>query len=725
MELDVKPGSPTEPIQLSSEPDFELGDLRVHPSTREAIRGGVRHVVEPRVMQVLVALAHAGGAVVSRDDLIRSCWRGRVVGEAAINGCISKLRALAETDGSAPAFAVATIPRVGYRLEPAGGSGLASAREELAQSPARILPAAPARRRWELAFGVAAIVLAIVLGGFLAWRRHQPIAEVDAVKPSIAVLPFKNLSTEADVGFLADAIQDEILTRLAKIGSLKVISRTSASEAAKNPGPLAEMASQLGVANVLEGSVQREGDVVRVNVQLIHAATDNHLWAENYDRRLDDVLSVESEIAGSIATALAARITPSEGAELAAKPTQDARAYELYLHAIVLRRTEDNASFDASLKALEQAVAIDPKFALAWAMLARYEAADYFGDRNPAQREIARRALDRARTLAPDLAEVQLADAQYKHYVELDYEGAKRELEALHARWPGNVEILQSLAFTTRRLGRWQEAVTYLRQAAALDPLSKDNLGQIAWTLQFGHRPAEAKSVLSHMREIWPGDSTLVKCEIDGLQKMGDLDRADAVFQEVPASDDLSGETVLLRRAQYAYRRQFAEGLAWFEALGASSGVPHWKPASRAMLALSIGDFRRWTGDLAGARQSYQAAADALQGSEEFDAQAITLSAIAYSALGDRQAASRYMERFASLPLASDPINSALDKKCLVYAFALLGDRDAAIAALERVMKEPSDMTPAILRLEPDFDALRNDDPRFDSLIAEGARPLD
>ena len=107
MELDVKPGSPTEPIQLSSEPDFELGDLRVHPSTREAIRGGVRHVVEPRVMQVLVALAHAGGAVVSRDDLIRSCWRGRVVGEAAINGCISKLRALAETDGSAPAFAVA------------------------------------------------------------------------------------------------------------------------------------------------------------------------------------------------------------------------------------------------------------------------------------------------------------------------------------------------------------------------------------------------------------------------------------------------------------------------------------------------------------------------------------------------------------------------------------------------------------------------------------------
>ncbi|HVT32591.1 MAG TPA: winged helix-turn-helix domain-containing protein, partial [Rhodanobacteraceae bacterium] len=228
MELAVKPRKPQSPtavIELSSEPDFELGGLDVHPSTREAIRGGVRHVVEPRVMQVLVALARAQGAVVSRDDLIRCCWKGRVVGEAAINGCISKLRGLAEAGGFEPAFAVATIPRVGYRLEPAGGFGAAGAPEPQPSTEAapEAAPIVPARRGGAIAFTLAAIVLVVAIGGFLAWHRQRSApATVDAPKPSIAVLPFKNLSAEADAGFLAEAIQDEILTRLAKIGSLKV-----------------------------------------------------------------------------------------------------------------------------------------------------------------------------------------------------------------------------------------------------------------------------------------------------------------------------------------------------------------------------------------------------------------------------------------------------------------------------------------------------------------------
>jgi TolB-like protein/DNA-binding winged helix-turn-helix (wHTH) protein len=719
-------------IELSSEPDFELGGLDVHPSTREAIRGGVRHVVEPRVMQVLVALARAQGAVVSRDDLIRCCWKGRVVGEAAINGCISKLRGLAEAGGFEPAFAVATIPRVGYRLEPAGGFGAAGAPEpqpstEAAPEAASIVPA---RRGWAIAFALAAIVLVVAIGGFLAWHRQRSApATVDAPKPSIAVLPFKNLSAEADAGFLAEAIQDEILTRLAKIGSLKVISRTSADEAAKKPGTLAEMANRLGVANILEGSVQRDGDTVRVNVQLIRAATDDHLWAENYDRRLDDVLSVESDIAGSVATALAARITPVESVALAAKPTTNAKAYELYLRAIVLSRTGYRVGVDArvdeAIAALKQAVAIDPEFALAWAMLTRLQANSYFGDRDPAERESTHHALDRARALAPDAAEVQLADAQYKHYVELDYDGAKRKLEALHGRWPGNVEILQSLALVSRRLGHWREAAAYFTQAQALDPLSYDNLGYTAWTLYYGHRPTEAGTVIAHMREIWPDDPWIIVCEIDVLQSLGDLDRADEAITRLPSATDRSGDTILLRRAQYAYRRHFAEGLAWFETLGASSPVQDWKPSQRAMLALSIGDFRRWTGDMAGARQSYQAAADALRNSTENDLDVLRLSAYAYSGLGERQAALRYMEQLTASPLAADPINSAPGKTCIAQVFARLGDRDATIAALERAMSEPSDMTSAVLRLEPDFDALRNGDPRFDRLMAEGARPLD
>jgi tetratricopeptide (TPR) repeat protein len=470
--------------------------------------------------------------------------------------------------------------------------------------------------------------------------------------------------------------------------------------------------------------VQRDGSAVRVNVQLIRAATDDHLWAENYDRRLDDVLSVESDIAGSIATALAARIGPVEGAVLAAKPTTNAEAYELYLRALVLYRAGGDEPFDQGIAALEQAVALDPKFALAWALFARMESNSYFGSRDPAEREKAHHALDRARALAPDVAEVQLADAQFKHYVELDYEGARRELEALHARWPGNVDILQSLAFTARRLDRWQEALAYLKQAEALDPLSRDNLGNIAWTLNFAHRPVEAKAVIAQMREIWPDDSQLVQCEIQMLQNIGDLDGAEADIAVLPASAGMHGETVTLKRAQYAYRRRFAEGLAWFEALAASSRVQDWKPAQQATLALSLGDFRRWTGDMAGARQSYQEAADVLKNLGS-DHEALTLSAIAYSALGDREATLRYAEQVTAWPLADDAVNSAFGKKGLAYAFARLGDRDAAVAALERILKEPSDMTAAVLRLDPDFDALRNGDPRFERLLAEGARPLD
>ena len=306
-----------EPVRLSAERDFSLGDLDIHPSVSEAKRGESRQHVEPRVMQVLVALASAGGAVVSRDELIQRCWDGRVVSEAAINRCISRLRALADRGDGTRSFHVETIARVGYRLQTVAGAlngGVSSAAVATAPRRNRVAPFALA------GLAMAAVAAAAVSHYGAASRTPQIIADV-ATQPSIAVLPFKNLSPDAGGEYFAAAIQEEILTRLAKIGSLKVISRTSAVEAAKNGGTLAEIARTLGVANVLEGSVQRSGDRVRVNVQLIRTATDDHLWAEAYDRHLDDVLSVENEIAGSIATALSAKITPGESLALSAMPT--------------------------------------------------------------------------------------------------------------------------------------------------------------------------------------------------------------------------------------------------------------------------------------------------------------------------------------------------------------------------------------------------------------------
>ncbi|HKE49156.1 MAG TPA: winged helix-turn-helix domain-containing protein, partial [Rhodanobacteraceae bacterium] len=625
-----------DPVRLSDERDFALGDLDIHPSVSEAVRSGQRQHVEPRVMQVLVVLAGASGAVVSRAELIQRCWDGRVVGEAAINRCMSRLRALADRGDGSRSFHVETIARVGYRLQAPAGAVEAATPDAPPKKRAALLALAG------LAMAAAVTIVASTYGG--ASRAPKNFAQL-APDSSIAVMPFKDVSQDADAAYFAAAIQDEILTRLAKIGSLKVISRTSAIEAAKQPGTLADIARTLGVANVLEGSVQRSGDTVRVNVQLIRAATDDHLWAEAYDRRLDDVLSVENDIAGSIATVLAAKITPGESLALAALPTRNGKAYDLYLHALIGYRTNEDAQWADARAALDKAVALDPEFALAWALLARIEANISFGGGDAAQRERTRHALDRAMALAPDLAEVQLAHAQYVHYVERDYDGAERELRTLHARWPNNTEVLQSLTFVARRLGHWREALAYLRQAQTLDPLSRTASGLVVETLVYAHRPVEAADAMAGMRAIWSNDPAVIVCEADKLQALGELDRADAGLRVLPASADADGATLLQRRAQYAYRRQFAEGLAFFEALRASSPVHDWDPLRRAVLDLSIGDFRRWSGDAAGARESYQAVADALRAKADAapaDRDALMLSAIAYSGLGDRKNALRY-----------------------------------------------------------------------------------
>jgi TolB-like protein/DNA-binding winged helix-turn-helix (wHTH) protein/predicted Zn-dependent protease len=710
-----QPPSNAAPVRLSTATDFTLGGLRIRPSACEAIRDGERHHVEPRVMQVLVALVRAEGAVVSRDDLMQSCWDARVVGEAAIHRCICKLRELADAGADRTDFQIETIARIGYRIEPIG------ARENPVDmaTPAVVIHARRPQVRYAL---VATTCLALAVIALIAWQSRVSASFASTKSaPSIAVMPFQNLSADQDAAYFAAGTRDAVLTRLARFGALRVISRTSADRMAERPGSLKDIAQQLGVAHIVEGSVQRVGNTVRVNVQLIRIAAEDHRWAESYDRPLDDVLSAENDIADAIATALTATIAPGEGEALTKQSPPDRRAYELYLQGVVLFGQIGLGDYNAAAGVLREAVAKDPSFAMAWALLSRTNAQLYFGGGgSEAQRSEARSALDKALALDPSLLEVRLADAFYKYHVEQDFRGAGRAFEALKAKWPNNVEVLRSYGFVMRRLQRWQDSIDALREVVRLDPLVPTNYDVLADTLMMHHERPAALEVLDAGLALWPGDTLLLTRKIDDLQDSGQLDRAEAELARLhPAT--LNSCVLSVRRTQYTQKRQFAEGLRYFESVRALPEVADWDPVQTAVFDTILGDFRRQTGDEDGARSEYEAALQALRAPLEAmpdDPELLSMVSIAYSGLGDKESALRYATH-ASRWFVDDPIGAADYERYRATALARLGDADDAIPELARLLEAPgSGLTVDNLRLDPDFDRLR-DDRRFARLVAK------
>ena len=286
-------------------------------------------------------------------------------------------------------------------------------------------------------------------------------------------MPFENLSRDPDNAYFADGIQEEILTRLAKIADLKVISRTSTQRYQSKPGNLSEIAKQLGVANILEGSVQKAGDTVRVSVNLIQAASDSHLWADTYDRKLTDILGVESEIAKAIAEQLQAKLTGREEQALAVKPTNNPEAYDAYLRGLAFEAR--GSFFDAATKtaidSYERAVQLDPDFALAWAQLSRVHAHLYFGaDKTAARRDAAKSALDNAQRLQPNSPETLLALGYYQYWVLRDYGLAKTTFEHVSKMLPSSSEAPRALGLIARREGHLDQSIAYQEQALGLDP---------------------------------------------------------------------------------------------------------------------------------------------------------------------------------------------------------------------------------------------------------------
>ncbi|MDB5969525.1 MAG: hypothetical protein JWQ90_1975 [Hydrocarboniphaga sp.] len=541
---------------------------------------------------------------------------------------------------------------------------------------------------------------------------------------SIAVLPFDNLSRDPDNAYFAEGIQDEILTRLAKIGALRVISRTSTQQYAAKPGNLPDIARQLGVANIVEGSVQKAGNAVRINVQLIRAASDTHLWADTYDRRLDDLFGVQSEVAGAIATQLDARLSGDEKKDLATPPTTNAGAYDAWLRALVLihRAEEDPVGVEQGIALLTKATQDDPKFAEAWAQLSRSHGSQYFQsyDQTEARKQSGKLALDQALKLAPASLDTQLAQGYHQYWIERDYASAISTFEALLARWPDNSEGLRALGFIARRQGRFEDSVQLLERALKLDPHDLTLLTETAWTYQQMRQSAPALLIWDRALAVKSGDANLMSNKATLYLVFGHLDEADALLAKTPHDADLPNVVSTLA-LQAQLRRRYAQGASTLQAMVSAF---HGTALQGAIYRASLGSLQLRAGDLAAGKATLTQARDSLQSElvrqPENDVILDQLAQV-QAALGERGAAMQTIARAIKLlPTSMDAIYGPWHEETRARIQAHFGEREPAVAALSRLLKIPYAyaITPALLRLDPDWDNLRGD-PRFQALVAD------
>src|SRR4030095_2363229 len=358
---------------------------------------------------------------------------------------------------------------------------------------------------------IALLVLAAIVAAFVFLLRRPTRSAMAIAEKSIAGLHLENRSEDKANAYFADGIQDEILTRLSKIADLKVISRTSTQHYTSAPENLPEIAKQLGVAHILEGSVQKSGDAVRVNVQLIEAASDSHLWAETFDRKLTDIFSVESEVAKAIADQLRAKLTGPEEQVIAARPTDNPEAHDAYLRGLAynLKTANSPANSIGAQKYLKEAVRLDPKFALAWALLSFVEGRGYLTQTlqpTVALREEARQAAETALTLQPNLGEAVLAKGYYHYFCLRDYDTAVRYFEQARQFLPNSSRIPESLAYVARRQGQWDRSESYFNEAERLDPRNGNLLTQHALSYIDLRRFPEALRKLDQVLDITPDD---------------------------------------------------------------------------------------------------------------------------------------------------------------------------------------------------------------------------
>jgi TolB-like protein/Tfp pilus assembly protein PilF len=552
------------------------------------------------------------------------------------------------------------------------------------------------------------------------------------VPAGIAVLPFENLSADPENAFFADGVQDEILNDLAKIADLKVISRTSVMQyKAGGKRNVRQIANELGVAHVVEGSVQRAANRVRVSAQLIDAKTDTHLWAERYDRPLDDVFGIQSEIAKAIAGQLQAKLSPAEKAAIEQPPTTNLVAYDRYLRAQKLRAVPTArvpGDMREIIRLLDQAIAHDPTFLRAYGALASAHAYIYhLGiDHTPARVALAKEALDTAFRLGPDRGETHLAAAWVAYHCYRDYETALKEGAVARRGLPNDASVFSLPAYIARRQGHWEECARNLERAAELDPRNVWLLNDVAQTYQMERRFSEATVAWDRVLGVAPGDPTMrVARTLLDLESRADTQPGHEAIQHIVTEDPSAVDAIAEQWLYVALCRRDATEMASALASLPPEGIIPWNV--RMPRSFFEGLVARVRNDAAGAETAFTAARVEMEKivREQPDyARALCVLGMIDAALGRKEDALREGRRAVELlPVTKDALAGAAVLSNLAITYAWVGEKELAIKQLDELVRIPSPACYGQLKLHPFWDPLRGD-PRFEKLVEESKKPV-
>jgi TolB-like protein/Flp pilus assembly protein TadD len=559
-------------------------------------------------------------------------------------------------------------------------------------------------------------------------------ASVPAPEKSIAVLPFENLSDSQENEYFADGIQDDVLANLAKIADLKVISRTSVRQYKTGMRNLREIGDALGVAHILEGTVRRAGNRVRVNVQLINARTDAHIWADTFDRELLDLFALQSELAEKITVALRANLSPQEKASLRIHSTADLEAYENYLRARDLFRWsgagDPRENGEKALRFLARAVARDPEFALAYCQISRWHTELYwFGyDRKTSRLEEGKKAAETALRLQPELGDAHLALAYYHYFGFRDYERARGELEIAGRTTPNDAEVWDANAAIDRRQGRWPKSLAHFQRARELDPRNVSVLWNLSETYALLGHFAEAEQTIAEALEVNPNAHffSLERATIE-LRRTGSTAAMHAALRKIPREFDPGGGVTLTALRLSLMDRDYAAGARLLTAspheryndtgLGGTAGTLDGYSFPRSWYE---GLIARGLGKQDEARRAFEATrreVEADLGCCADDAKAIAVLGLVHAALGQKEEALREGEQAAAmLPVSLDAYDGPILAANLAVIYAQVGEKDLAISQLEELRGLPMGPTSGTLRVEPEWDPLRGDS-RFEKLV--------